>query len=105
MENAVASCMERKMKKPKNAVSGAIDAILSATDVLITNAALKTNGVNDRGARLARAERDVSGTSRSKLAATNRSAKLAEAERSVTQSATSPRNIAIYRALMARRGW
>jgi hypothetical protein len=93
------------MKKPKTAVSSAIDAILSATDTLITNALPMANSANDRGARLARAERDVAGASRSKLAATNRSAKLAEAERSVKQQSASPRDIAAYREIAARRGW
>jgi hypothetical protein len=93
------------MSKPRNSVSSAIDAILSATDALITNALPMTNGANDRGARLASAERDIAGTSRSKVAATNRSAKLAEAERSVKQQSASPRQIAAYREIAARRGW
>jgi hypothetical protein len=93
------------MKKPRNAVSSAIDAILSATDTLIVNALPKANADKDRGARLARAERDVSGASLSSAAATNRSAKLAEAERSVKQQSASPRDIAAYREIMARRGW
>jgi hypothetical protein len=93
------------MKMRKTAVSSAIDAILSATDTLITNALPITNSGDDRGARLARAERDIAGTARSKVAATNRSAKLAEAERSVKQQSASPRNIAAYREIVARRGW
>jgi hypothetical protein len=94
------------MTKPKNAVSGAIDAILSATDILISNALPKTNSRDDRAARLARAEREIAGTLSDRRTAMNRSAKLAEAERSVSQQTTgSARNIAIRRAQMARRGW
>lgn len=90
----------------KNAVSGAIDAILTATDTLISNALPRANSANDRGARLARAEREVNGASLSKLTATNRAAKLADAERSVAQQAKSARDAAIYRAqIAARRGW
>jgi hypothetical protein len=96
---------KQPMAKRKNAVSGAIDAILSATDILIGNALPKASSRDDRAARLARAECEVADTSRSKLAATNRSAKLAESERSVKQQTASARDVAAYRARVARRGW
>jgi hypothetical protein len=90
----------------KTTVTAAIDAILTATDTLISNARPKANSANDRGARLARAEREIAGALSDRRTAMNRSAKLAEAERSVSQQATgSAHNIAIRRAQMARRGW
>jgi hypothetical protein len=90
------------MSKPKT-LPAAINSILDSVETLISNSATPAA----RAARLARAECDIAASNRDAEPerAAMRSAKLAEAERDVAQGAIWMRNVAVYQAQRARRGW
>jgi hypothetical protein len=89
------------MGKPKNA-SGAINDILNGLDALMP---LAQKQRNDRGARLRQAESELFQASIRSDRPIARAERLANAERDVSQGKQRLRDVAIYRAQLARRGW
>jgi hypothetical protein len=89
------------MTKPKNAAA-AINEILNSVEALMP---LAHKPRNDRGTRLRQAESEIFQASIRSERPIHRAARLANAERDVSQGKQRLRDVAVYRAQLARRGW